>query len=258
MAVSGKSTIVKGKFEEDRNSQIAILVTLEDKAWRIPIVTHRAESIFGASYIFYNPTEKYVVSLVDSKGEKSVKDGDIFILSSRNFAENRKLKIIDEVSIEKLVGVKCALPITSRRIPILKPPVDKIESVTGFMFSMPAHVPFDYICHNILKKEKEVNDFVKKLQVHAIIYRENTLPWQAQNITHFPDPELPAMMIVNALKIKTPNSRRIKEATDMMEKDEYYEGVLNDHCGEFSGQRVAIARPALRKKLLENGDAFIP
>jgi len=271
MAILGKSTIVKGKFEEDRSAKIAILVPIEEKSWNIPIVTHRAEAIFGTSYIFFNPNEKYVISLLKNsieeineskcKVECEGKDNEITILSSRKFAEDRKLKIIEEVLSESLVGVKCTLPITSRKVPIIKPPVNQIETVTGFAFSIPAHLPFDYICYNMLKKEKdkkEIPEYLTKLQVYAIIYRENTLPWQAQNITHFPDPELPAMMIVNALKIKTTNSRRIKEATEMMEKDEYYEGVLNDHCGEFSGQRVAIARPALRKKLLESGYAFIP
>ncbi len=266
MAIAGKPTISKNKFEDDRASKIAILASIDGgigrwKNVKIAAVTHRPEVVFGATYVWLDAHARFVVAMPKicakyaknegKKGAAENAESRELIVVSFEFANHEKMEVVCELSTNELAGRKCIMPITSKRVPIVIPSSNSLGSMTGISFAMPAHVPFDYVCHKMLNS-------AERALPHAVITRENTLPWQSQNVSHFPDPEIPAMMIVNALKITSPDSPRIGEATEMMERDEYYEGVLNDLCGEFSGHRISLARPALRKMLVEEGTAFVP
>ncbi|MGH9919690.1 MAG: class I tRNA ligase family protein, partial [Nitrososphaerales archaeon] len=102
--------------------------------------TLRPETIFGATNVWVNPHGKYVEAEVDKEA---------WIISqsavTRLKEQLHDAKIIDEFGGAELLGLTVKAPITGKSLPVLPATFVDTELVTGVVYSVPAHAPYDYM-----------------------------------------------------------------------------------------------------------------
>ncbi|NPA75204.1 MAG: leucine--tRNA ligase [Euryarchaeota archaeon] len=208
--------------------------------------TLRPETIFGVTNLWINPEGEYC----------KVHVNDEIWYISREAAE--KLKYQKEgVSVEKCVpgtyfiGKFAKEPVHGREVPILPAEFVDVDNATGVVYSVPAHAPYDYQALEDLKKDaaymKKFNlseEMVKKIEPIKII-----------DIKGY---DMPARDICKKMGITNQNDPRLEEATQVIYKDEFYSGVLNEKCGEFAGIKIKEIKDEVKTwlKNMGRGDVF--
>ncbi len=207
--------------------------------------TLRPETIFGITNLWINPNEKYCKVLAGK--EKYVMSIEAFEKFSHQFDGAKK---IEEFSPKLLIGKKAKTPI-GIEVPILPADFVDIDTATGVVYSVPAHAPFDYMALTALQSdEKKMKEFnldiseIKKIKTIKII-----------DIKGYSNE--PAMEALKKLNVKSINQKDlIEEATKIVYKDEFYSGILNDKCGEFSGKKINEIKDSVYKYLESKKMAF--
>ncbi len=219
--------------DKDKTPQYLIAATL------------RPETIFGVTNLWIKPDARYV----------RVKVGDEFWIVSREAAEKLAYQKGGEIRMGAeemeggyLVGKVVKEPVSGREVPVLPASFVDPDVGTGVVYSVPAHAPYDYIAVEDYKRE------------HA---REGALGGagveiEPIKIIEIEGYELPAKEICERMGIESQRDPRLEEATQIIYKDEFYRGVLNDRCGRFAGIRIAEIKDEVKNWLRAEkiGDVF--
>ncbi len=210
--------------------------------------TLRPETTFGITNLWINPTAKYV---------KADVNGELWIVSS-TAAEKLKLqakevKILDTFPGSKIVGKSCQTIHDGRNIPILPADFVDVDNATGVVYSVPGHAPFDYIAlRDLWEDPTELQaygisaDDVRGIDVVIMIEIEGGSEFLTKDVVE--------KLGVSSQKDK----EKLEEATQEVYKAEFYEGVMMDNCGPFSGRQVSGVKDDIIKwlKSENRGDVF--
>ncbi len=202
--------------------------------------TLRPETIFGVTNIWINPRSEYV--LIEADGRR--------LIVSRQAAEKlqhqMRVKVIERVDPEKLIGKFAEAPITGVRIPIF--PADLVDPNfgSGVVYSVPAHAPYDYAGIVALRRNEER---LRRYGIKEIV--DSIKPISIIRVPGYGD--YPAVEEVERLGITSDTDPRLEEATKTIYSKEFHSGVLKENCGEYAGKSVAEARDLMKQRLIELG-----
>lgn len=209
--------------------------------------TLRPETVFGITNVWVNPELEYVIAKVD--GEKWI----ISEQAAEKLKEQEKeVKIIGKIKGKELIGKYCVAPLTKRKVIILPSFFCDPERGTGIVSSVPSDAPDDYIALKELKENEELCkryglnfEEVKKIEIIPII---NTKEMG----------NMPAKKVVEEMGIKSQNEREaLEKARKIVYKAGYYQGTMNENCGEYAGMKVEVAKELIKKELIESGEGDI-
>ncbi len=207
--------------------------------------TLRPETIFGVTNLWLNPNAEYCKVYVN---------GEIWYIS-KEAAEKLKYQKegvnLDECFLgSKFIGKYAKEPVEGREVPILPAEFVDPDNATGVVYSVPAHAPYDYQALIDLQKNE---DYLKKFGLNAERVRE-IKPIKIIDIKGY---KLPARDICEKMGIKDQNDPRLEEATQIIYKDEFYSGVLNEKCGRFAGIKIEEIKDKVKDWLKGEGKADV-
>ena len=192
----------------------------------LPAATLRPETVFGVTNMWVNEDVEYVIARV----------GEEEWIVSREAAEKLGYQM-DDVEVvgiirgKELVGKTCTAPLIGREVPILPAPFASPSIATGIVMSVPAHAPYDYIA-----------------------LRDIGMPVEPVVIINVEGYRIPAQEIVEQMHIQNQGEEeKLEEATQIIYKDEFHKGVMNERCGSYAGMRVNDAKDAVREELFAHG-----
>jgi len=212
----------------------------------LPCGTLRPETVFGVTNIWINPEVEYLKVKVDS---------EVWIVSEEASKKLRdQLKQVEElgkVSGKELVGKCVENPKTKEKIVVLPASFVDPEVATGIVMSVPSHAPYDWIGLKDLKEDRKtleeygIGEIVERIEPISIISTPGF-------------DEHPAIEVCEKLKVKSQKEReKLDEATNIVYKKEFHQGILKENCGEYSGLKVSECKEKLKKEFLEEGVADI-
>ncbi|MEM3637728.1 MAG: leucine--tRNA ligase [Conexivisphaerales archaeon] len=217
------------KFQTDQDKTFLLAGTL------------RPETIFGVTNVWVNPDGDYVVVAVH---------GERWIMSRQ---AGLKLKEqMDDVEIQnsfkgtELTGKECTAPLTGRRIPILPAEFVDTDSVTGVVYSVPAHAPYDWLALRDLRQsslDQKSKNMAESIQPISII--------SVQGFGEFP-----AIELVEKMKIKDQHDQKAEEATKELYSKEFHAGRLKENCADYAGMPVAKAKQLILDDLTKRNLAM--
>ncbi len=199
--------------------------------------TLRPETVFGATNIWLNPDKYYVVVDVGKErwvvSENAVKKLKI---------QGKKVKILKREKGKYFIGGSVKTP-TGKTVPIL--PADFVDpkNGTGVVYSVPAHAPYDYMALVDLKYHEKWGKVVDSIEPIVII--------------DIPGYGIPAKEICEQMGIRNQKDSQLEEATKEIYKAEYYSGVLNDKCEQFSGIAIHTIKNEVKNELIKKGKAVL-
>lgn len=202
--------------------------------------TVRPETIFGVTNIWVKDKAEYVLATVDN--EKWIVSKECAFKLSHQL---RNVKVEKAFKGSRLIGRYVATPLSNRIIPIL--PADFVDTnlVTGIVYSVPAHAPYDWLALRDLKRNlgklSPLYNIVKGIQPISIIKSEGL-------------DDYPALEIVKKLNVSSQmDYKKADEATQTIYSREFHEGIMKDNCLDFSGMSVKDAREMVRERLKSEG-----
>ncbi|MEM2910755.1 MAG: leucine--tRNA ligase [Nitrososphaerota archaeon] len=202
--------------------------------------TLRPETIFGATNVWLNPDVEYALLEYDNKR----------ILVSRRAAEKlieqkHNINVVKLLNAKELIGKKCKAPITGVELPILPANFVDPNVVSGVVYSVPAHAPYDYVA--LLELQRDLS---KSTGIDAKLLKE-LKPISIISVPGYS--EFPALDVVKKMGISSQEDARLEDATKEVYSKEFHEGVMKDNCGEYSGLPVRVARDAVKARLISTG-----
>ncbi|MBE0516593.1 MAG: leucine--tRNA ligase [Methanophagales archaeon] len=204
----------------------------DDDAYLIA-ATLRPETIFGVTNLWVNPDAGYV----------KVKAGNELWIVSREAAEKlgyqrEDAEVLEEIEGEDLVGKDAEEPVAGREIPIFPASFVDEDVGTGVVYSVPAHAPYDYMGLEDLRRREGIEiEPIKIIEIEGY--------------------DLPAKEICERMVIESQEDERLEEATQIVYKDEFYRGVMNDQCGNFAGIKIAAIKDEVKVWLKEKNAADV-
>jgi leucyl-tRNA synthetase len=215
-----------------------------DKESYLPAATFRPETIFGVTNLWIHPDEIYVEAKVDD--EK-------WVISER--ASEKLKEQLRTVEVERkfkgmeLVGKTSENPITRERLLILPGWFVDPTNATGVVYSVPAHAPYDWLALEDLKKKTEIlrefgvdPEAVKNIKPISMIKTESFS-------------EFPAAEMVERLDVRDQHDPKAEEATKILYKKEFHNGILKRNCMQYAGKKVREVKELLINDLEEHGIA---
>jgi leucyl-tRNA synthetase len=177
--------------------------------------TLRPETIFGITNLWINPDATYV----------KVKVGDECWIVSREAVEKldyqrEDVAVLEEIKGGDLMGKQAEEPVEGREIPVFPASLVDEDVGTGVVYSVPAHAPYDYMGLEDLRRTEGIE----------------LAPIKIIDIEGY---DLPAKEICEKMGIESQEDERLEEATQIIYKDEFYRGVLNERCKDFAGIKIA-------------------
>jgi leucyl-tRNA synthetase len=217
------------------------------KVYLVP-ATLRPETMYGQTNLFVSPEITY--------GIYHISDSEYFLMTdhaARNMAyqniflhwgEYRKAA---QLKGSDIIGTLVSTPL-SRRQEVYVIPMSSIKETkgTGVVASVPSDSPDDYVMTKELAKK------ASHYNIKAEWVSLDILP-----IIETPDlGNLIAPCLVEQMKINSPKDvAKLTEAKEQAYKLGFYHGKMI--FGEFSGKPVQEAKPLLREKLLNSGEAIV-
>ncbi|MFX0046894.1 MAG: leucine--tRNA ligase [Candidatus Hermodarchaeota archaeon] len=246
----GEDDISRGdELNLDINEYTCIKFPYED-TYLVPS-TLRPETIYGATNLWINPTGTYVYAKVN--GEKWIVSEEATNLLKN---QNKAIEILRKLKGSELVGKKVKEVSGNRELLILPGVFVDTSVATGVVYSVPAHAPYDYIALIDLQKDTEMLKKYKldKEEINGI------KPIQIIDLNGFDD--IPAKVYCERFKVESQEDfDKLDNATSENYKNEFYNGILNNKCGNYEGMKVSDAVGMVIEELLEKGKAdrlFLP
>lgn len=208
--------------------------------------TLRPETIFGATNVWVKPEAEYVEAFLD--GVKVIVSREAL-----NKLKEQRKKIIVEQKImgRELVGKYCLAPLTRKSLIILPAEFVDPDLGTGVVYSVPSHAPYDYAGLKELKLHPE------KLATYGI---DPSVLDSLEPINIISTPSLPphpAIYMVDRDGITKSTDPRLEKLTQEIYSREFYDGVLNELCGELRGEAVRNARDIVKSRLIDRASGSI-
>lgn len=228
------------------------LSSLEGKKVYLAAATLRPETMYGQTNAWVLPDGKY--------GAFEINDDEVFIITQRaalnlayqNFSKvPEKPTCLVELTGYDLIGLPLKSPLSFNEIiyslPMLSILTDK---GTGIVTSVPSDAPDDYMALHDLKSKPA---FRAKYGVKD----EWIMPFEIIPIIDIPEyGDRSAEKVCNDLKIKSQNEKeKLAEAKRLTYLRGFTEGTML--VGEFAGRKVQEAKPLIRSKLIEIGQAIV-
>jgi len=214
---------------------------LEGENIIIPCYTLRPETVYGVTNIWINPSSKYVIAKVNN--ETWVLPDTIVIEEMK--AQNFNVEIIEEISVEELIGKYVINPVNNKKVPILPASFVDSEIGTGIVMSVPPDAPYDYIALLDLTKDKKYSEIAKKCLENMISL------FKLEGYSDFP-----AKDMIEKMGIRSQNDKdKLEKATKEIYSKEFYEGVAKEIYGKYAGKKVFEFKEEFEKELIEKGIA---
>ncbi|XP_038685743.1 leucine--tRNA ligase, cytoplasmic [Tripterygium wilfordii] len=224
---------------------------LEGRRVYLAAATLRPETMYGQTNAWVLPDGKY--------GAFEINETDVFILSERaalnlayqNFSRiPQKPTCLIELTGYDLIGLPLKSPLSFMEVIYALPMLTILtDKGTGIVTSVPSDAPDDYMALSDLKAKPA---FRAKYGVKDEWVSVDILP--IINIPEFGDKA--AEKVCKDLKIKSQNEKeKLAEAKRLTYLKGFTDGVML--VGEFAGRKVQEAKPLLRSKLLETGEAIM-
>lgn len=208
--------------------------------------TLRPETIFGVTNVWVKPDGEYV---------KAAVDGEIWIISKEaaDKLENqlKKVTVKQRMMGEELLGRYCKAPMVNREVPILPASFVNTSDVTGVVYSVPAHAPYDWLGLRDLASQTLLRLISKAEEYRKMA--ESIKPISMISLPGFG--EYPAIEIVEKLKVKDQNDPLAEEATKEIYNKEFHQGKMKENCERYSGMPVSEAKAKIIEELVSSGKA---
>jgi leucyl-tRNA synthetase len=134
---------------------------------------------------------------------------------------------------------------------ILPGPFVKTENATGLVYSVPAHAPYDWLALKDLQKHSQS---AEKFNVKPADLMQ-IKPISVISVGGYG--EFPAIEITDTMGLRDQNDPRAEEATKLIYKAEFNDGVLKDNCDIYSKQKVSSVKDALVADFKRKGVADV-
>ncbi|KAK3944995.1 leucyl-tRNA synthetase, class Ia, archaeal/eukaryotic cytosolic [Diplogelasinospora grovesii] len=209
--------------------------------------TLRPETMCGQTNLFISPSIMY--------GIFQVSDTDFYLCTDRAarnmafqgiFPEWGVIPKIMEISGSDVVGSVVHAPLSFKGdVYVLPMNTIKETKGTGVVASVPSDSPDDFAMTVELSKKADFYNIKQEWVCTEVISIIDT-PEYGGTI---------APALIKKLKISSPkDERQLLEAKEIAYKIGFYQG--NMVLGEFAGKQVQEAKPLVRQRLLDSGDAF--
>ena len=200
--------------------------------------TLRPETVFGITNEFVNPEADYVKARFE--------DGEKWWVSKQAAEklalQGKKHEVEDEQKGSFFAGKKCVTPL-GKEIPIFPAEFVDPDNASGFVHSVPAHAPYDYVALQQLKKDGEWKAPAESIEMVSLI--------ELEGYGEFPAKEISERMKIANLKEKG----KLEKATNELYKAEYYNGVMKGVVPEFAGMKVVEAKDKVAEWLKQKNKA---
>lgn len=225
---------------------------LEGKKVFLAAATLRPETMYGQTNAWVLPDGKY--------GAFEINETDVFILTERaalnlayqNFSRfPQKPSCLVELTGYDLIGLHLKSPLSFNEVIYALPMLTILtDKGTGIVTSVPSDAPDDYMALHDLKAKPA---FRAKYGVKD----EWVMPFEIVPIINIPDfGDKAAEKVCMDLKIKSQNEKeKLAEAKRLTYLRGFTDGTML--VGEFAGRRVQEAKPLIRAKLFETGEAIM-
>jgi len=240
----GEDDIARGdELDLNINEYICIKFSFED-AYLVPS-TLRPETIYGATNLWINPNGTYVYAKVN--GEKWIISEDATNLFKN---QNKDVSILEKIKGMELIGKKVKAVDGIRELLILPGYFVDTSVATGVVYSVPAHAPYDYIALIDLQNNREI---IKKFKLNKEEISQ-IKPIQIIDLEGFD--EIPAKIYCEKFGVQSQEDvEKLDKATSENYKIEYYNGTLNEKCGQYEGKQVKEAVENVIADLIERNKA---
>eukprot|EP00898_Chlorokybus_atmophyticus_P008880 jgi/Chlat1/8994/Chrsp94S08281 len=225
---------------------------LQGKKVFLGAATLRPETMYGQTNAWALPEGDY--------GAFQTVDGDVLVTSHRaalNLSYQGYFKVegrpdcLCELKGTDLLGLSLKSPLTSNDVIYVLPMLSILmDKGTGVVTSVPSDSPDDYMALMDLKNKAA---FRAKFGLHD----EWVMPFEVLPVLNIPEfGDTSAVKVCNDLKIKSQNDKdKLAEAKKLTYLKGFVEGVMV--VGPYKGQKVADAKPLIRKDLLDAKEAII-
>ncbi|NMA30606.1 MAG: leucine--tRNA ligase, partial [Candidatus Methanofastidiosa archaeon] len=140
-------------------------------------------------------------------------------------------------------------PLTENKIPILPATFVSPEIGTGIVMSVPSHAPYDYIAL------KDIQSNPLKYGVSETIVK-NITPIPLIIVEDFG--KNPAIEISEKMEISSQEDvDKLEEATNIIYKKEFHQGVLNEKTGKYEGVKVSDVKKIIVNDFINSGVATL-
>lgn len=227
---------------EGNTSQEFSLLKFKFEDGYLIAATLRPETVFGETNFWVNPDVNYFKVNVDS---------EIWIVSKECMEklknQDKQVEFIKEIPGLYLIGKYCMAPLINREIIILPARFVDPNVGSGLVTSVPSDAPYDYIAlRDLQNNEKEMKkynldfDEIRSIKPIPII---DSKEWG----------DMPAIKIVEQMKIKDQNDPKLEEATQIIYKAGFYSGRMNNNCLKYQGMGVEQAKEKMKQEMIEHG-----
>ncbi|KAL2931414.1 Leucine--tRNA ligase cytoplasmic [Bienertia sinuspersici] len=228
------------------------LSTLQGRKIYLAAATLRPETMYGQTNAWVLPDGKY--------GAFEINETDVFVVTERaalNLAYQNYSKISEkptclvELTGYDLIGLPLKSPLAQNEIIYTLPMLTILtDKGTGIVTSVPSDAPDDFMALHDLKAKPA-------LRAKFGVKDEWILPFEIIPIINIPEfGDKPAEKVCTDLKIKSQNEKdKLAEAKRLTYLRGFTEGTML--VGEFTGEKVQDAKPKVRRKLLETGEAIM-
>ena len=208
--------------------------------------TLRPETVYGQVCFWVNPKVEYV---------RLRKGGEAWIVSPQAFDKLTKqvdgIEMVGTIPGREMIGWMCEAPMIHRSIPVFPASFCDPNVGTGLVTSVPSDAPDDWISLEEVKRNKDLQDRYGIPQ--GII--ESTVPISIISIKGYGD--FPARDVIERMGITQPGDPRLVDAKKEVYKDGYHMGVMKPICGQFANMRVDDAKEAMKRAMLDSGEAEV-
>jgi leucyl-tRNA synthetase len=209
----------------------------------LPCATLRPETVYGVVNLWLNPDVTYVRAKVN---------GETWIVSREAYEKltftDRQVASGPEVSGKELIGKTVTNPLTGTEVLVLPAAFVDPDNGSGIVMSVPAHAPYDYLALKDLY-DKDLSEYGITSDLRQIKF-----------ISLIESPgygEFPAVEVVNELKVLDQNDLKAEEATKLVYRREFHNGVLKAKTGRYAGTAVSKIKDVLLADLIEKGIAEV-
>ncbi|GBF09554.1 leucine-tRNA ligase [Aeropyrum pernix] len=212
-----------------------------------PALTYRPETVFGVTNLWVHPDATYLVAEVDG-GERWI----IGEQGARELADQgHRVVILERIEGRRLLGRIAVNPADGREVPVLPASFVRPDLGTGVVMSVPAHAPYDYVALMELKRRPET------LREYGL---EPGVVESLEPIQLIAVPRAEGLLVVEEVRRRGVESQmdreKLDEATREVYAREFYEGIMLETTGRFSGLKVAEAKEKVVEWLEERGAAL--
>lgn len=221
-----------------------VMFQLEGTDELLPAATFRPETIFGVTNLWLNPNSEYAQITLDGKRKWIVSSEAAEKLKDQLHTVEVRRKFLGK----ELIGKSVIHPINSAKtLPILPADFVDPDNGTGVVYSVPAHAPMDYVALRDLKENRiDQNRYHLDAKVISEISPVPLISVPGMG-------KYPAVEVVEELKIANQSDAKVEEATNLVYKREFHQGVLNENTSRFKGLKVSEAKPMIIQELRQTG-----